>query len=302
MMDINGIKLEELTKNKGFWLLVALSTLITINLTIFSKMDNIAHAGMSGLYWLAVYSLLWDRRKELTFKTKLLPCIIGALLIAWTLFVSRSIPTEKENNLLSIAPFVFSCGLALIASGFNGFKQFRGELLIIFFLGVPRVILNTFTDISPLTAKVSSFILHYMGFQVFLDGVFIHLPEGSVKVYEGCSGVESVTYVLGLSVICLIMFPIAKKLSYIVPLVAIVIGFFINAFRVVLMAILVGIGENEAFVYWHEGDGSLIFGMIAVLSFGGFYWLLMNNCDRISPKTKDKNNNIATLNNFFEGN
>lgn len=299
-MEINGIKLDELTKNKGFWLWVALSALVAINLTIFTKMNNIAHAGMSGLYWLAVYSLLWDRRQELTLKSKLLPCIIGGVLIAWTLFVSRSIPTEKENNLLSIVPFVFSCGLALIASGFNGFKQFRGELLIIFFLGVPRVILNTFTDISPLTAKVSSFILHYMGFQVFLDGVFIHLPEGSVKVYEGCSGIESVTYVLGLSVICLIMFPIVKKLSYIVPLIAILIGFFINAFRVVLMAILVGIGEKEAFLYWHEGDGSLIFGMIAVSVFAGFYWLLMNYSDNLQQNVKTNNSKIGTLDSFFE--
>lgn len=300
-MEINSIKLEQLTKNKGFWLWVALSALIAINLTIFTKMNNIAHAGMSALYWLAVYSLLWDRRKEITLQNKLLPCIIGGILIAWTLYISRSIPAEKENNLLSIAPFVFSCGLALIASGFNGFKQFRGELLIIFFLGVPRVILNMFTDISPLTARVSSFILHYLGFEVLRQGVFIHLPQGSVKVYEGCSGIESVTYVLGLSVICLIMFPVAKKLAYTVPLIAILIGFFVNAFRVVLMAILVGMGKQEAFIYWHEGDGSLIFGMIAVSVFAGFYWCLMNYSDNRQKKIKTKNKKISALDSFFEG-
>ncbi|GAB4320591.1 MAG: hypothetical protein Kow0091_28080 [Geminocystis sp.] len=100
-------------------------------------MNNVAHVGMIGLYWLAVYSLLWERRKKIYFQQKLIPCIIGIALIAWTLFVSRSIPTEKESNLLSIAPFIFATGLALIASGFRGLKEFRGELLIIFFLGVP---------------------------------------------------------------------------------------------------------------------------------------------------------------------
>ncbi|AFZ53389.1 hypothetical protein [Cyanobacterium aponinum] len=136
-MEINGIKPQELIKNKGFWLWAILSALITINLTIFWKMNNVAHVGMIGLYWLAVYSLLWERRKKIYFQQKLIPCIIGIALIAWTLFVSRSIPTEKESNLLSIAPFIFATGLALIASGFRGLKEFRGELLIIFFLGVP---------------------------------------------------------------------------------------------------------------------------------------------------------------------
>lgn len=279
-MNIEKLNKLSMTRNYGFWMWVILSTLVMINLTIFWKMGNVAHAGMSGLFWLAIYSMLWDKRQELIFKKELIPSILGILLIGWTLFISKSIPTEKENNLLSIAPFIFSVGVSLVAAGFYGLKQFRAELLIIFFLGIPRVILQSFLNISPLTAKVSSFFLHYLGFNVILDGVFIHLEKGSVKVYEGCSGIESITYVLGLSVICLIMFPISKKYRYFVPFVAIVTGFFVNAVRVVLMSILVAVGEKKAFVYWHEGDGSLVFGMIAVMTFGLFYWYLMNQTEK----------------------
>ncbi|MBL1208840.1 cyanoexosortase A [Geminocystis sp. GBBB08] len=289
-MNTEKLNPTELMRNYGFWMWFVLSALVAINLTIFYKMNNIAHAGMSGLFWLAIYSMLWDKRHELKFKRELFPSILGVLLIGWTLFVSKSIPTEKENNLLSIAPFVFSLGVSLIASGFYGLKQFKGELLIIFFLGVPRVILNLFTDISPFTAKVSSFILHYLGFNVLLDGVFIRLPQGSVKVYEGCSGIESMTYVLGLSVICLIMFPISKKYNYIVAFMAILIGFLVNTMRVVLMSILVGMGKREAFLYWHEGDGSLVFGMIAVITFAGFYWFLMNRSEQNIKSSSEEEN------------
>lgn len=289
-MNIKKLNATELIKNYGFWMWVLLSALVVINITIFFKMDNIAHAGMSCLFWLAIYSLLWDKRHELKFKSELFPTLLGVLLIGWTLFVSKSIPTEKEDNLLSIAPFIFSLAVSLIASGFFGLKQFKPELLIIFFLGIPRVILQSFLDLSPLTAKISAFFLHYLGFQVFLDGIFIHLPQGSVKVYEGCSGIETVTYVLGLSVICLIMFPIAKKFRNLVPFIAIFVGFMVNMVRVVLMSILVGMGEKKAFLYWHQGDGSLVFGMIAVVIFGGFYWLLMNQTERISiPSYKEDN-------------
>lgn len=279
-MNIEKLDKSSMTKNYGFWMLIILSTLVIINITIFYKMGNIAHAGMSGLFWLAIYSMLWDKRQQLVFKKRTIPIILGVLFIAWTLFISKSIPTTKEDNLLSIAPFVFSLGVSLIATGFYGLKQFKSELLIIFSLGIPRVILQFFLNLSPLTAKISSFFLHYLGFNVVLDGIFIHLEQGSVKVYEGCSGIESVTYVLGLSVICLIMFPIAKKYQYFVPFIAILTGFFVNVIRVVLMSILVGMGEKEAFVYWHEGEGSLVFGMIAVVTFGLFYWYFMNETEK----------------------
>ena len=280
MSSEENLSVNSLARNYGFWMAVILVTLVAINLTIFYKIDNIAHAGMSGLCWLGVFSLLWDRRKQLKFKSELMPTIIGILLIMINLWFSRSIPTEKESNILSVAPFIFSLGIALIASGFYGLRQFLGELAIVFFLGIPRVLLNLYTDISPITARFSSFLLHYAGFPVIRDGVFINLPTGSVKVYEGCSGVESMTYVLSLAVLCLAMFPIQKKDQVYVPIVALFIGFFINAFRVMLMAILVANGNKEGFDYWHEGEGSLIFGMIAVIIFAGFYWLLMNRADK----------------------
>ncbi len=114
-----------LVRNYGFWMAVLLSTLVLINLTIFYKMDNIAHAGISGLCWLAIFSLLWDRRKELQFKQQLLPIAIGVVLVAINLWFSKSIPNTKESNVLSVMPFVFSVGAALIASGFQGLKQFK---------------------------------------------------------------------------------------------------------------------------------------------------------------------------------
>lgn len=278
MSDIN-LSPQKLFKTSHFWLAVIFSGLVAINLTLFYKMDNIAHAGMSALFWLGIYSLLWDRRNELKLESSLLPSLLGFILVAWVLFISRTIPTEKENHLLSIAPFVFGVGLSLIASGFQGLKQFKGELIILFFLGVPRVLLWLLLDLSPFTAKVSSFILHYLGFNVLLKGIYIYLPQGSVKVYEGCSGIESVCYVLGLSVLCLVMFPIQKKFQYYVPFVAIIIGFLVNAFRVVLMAILINMNNQEGFIYWHEGEGSLIFGMIAVITFATFYWFLMGKTE-----------------------
>ncbi|MGA1626717.1 MAG: archaeosortase/exosortase family protein, partial [Prochlorothrix sp.] len=67
----------------------------------------------------------------------------------------------------------------------------------------------------------------------------------------------------------------SRKLMAITPIIALGMGFIINSFRVVLMAILTAIQNDTAFDYWHDGKGSLTFGMVAVLSLGGFYMLMM---------------------------
>jgi cyanoexosortase A len=131
------------------------------------------------------------------------------------------------------------------------------------------------TAISLLTAKFSAFLLWCSGFQVSLQGVYINLPTGSVKVYSGCSGMESMTYLLGLSVICLVMFPIQRRKQIFVPIVAVAVGFFLNGVRIAFLTVLIASLNKQAFDYWHEGEGSLIFGMIAVMIFGFFYLFLL---------------------------
>ena len=58
---------------------------------------------------------------------------------------------------------------------------------------------------------------------------------------------------------------------------AIIIGFTINGVRVALMAILVSSYNQEAFKYWHIGNGSLIFSTITVLTFGLYSHFLLRD-------------------------
>ncbi|MEQ8386409.1 MAG: cyanoexosortase A [Coleofasciculus sp. A1-SPW-01] len=279
-----------------YWLLAIAAGLVAIYMTLSWKAGDEAQLGMSVLFWLAVGSLLWGKRQELNLESEVVPSIAGALVIGFVLWYSAHISGLRLTNenvqrlapLLRLLPFISAIGVALLASGFKGFKQYWQEVTILFFLGGPATIASFIPDISPITAIFSAFMLHYMGFQVDLyDKVFINLPDGGVKVYHGCSGMEAMTYVLGLSVICLIMFPISRRKQYFVPIMALVVGFVVNSFRVALMAVLANAQNMEAFKYWHEGEGSLVFGMISVMVFGVFYWLLLRLEDTSSPETEE---------------
>jgi cyanoexosortase A len=266
---------------------------MVINLAILWKVGDEGHLGMSVLFWLPVCSLIWERRDKLNLQSDPIGSFIGALIIGFFLFSILSMPAEiiagrlkPYDPLVRLMPFLSGIGLALIASGLKGLKQYKSEIIILFFIGIPKVIITDLLkiDISPITAKFSAFMLWYTGHQLELvDSVFIYLPGGSIKVYSGCSGIESMTYLLGLAAVCMIMFPLERfnqKIHKIFIIIfAIVTGFLVNVVRVSLMAILAAASKPEAFDYWHEGDGSLIFGMIAVGIFGLFYMFLLKQDD-----------------------
>jgi len=286
----------EMLKQPTGWLGAIAVGVMAINLAVLWKVGDEAHLGMSVLFWLPVSSMIWERRDQLNLKSDPIGSFIGALLIGFCLFTivstTAKIAGQRDtyDPLLRFMPFLSGLGVALIASGIHKLKQYQPELTILFCLGIPRVIITDLLkiDISPITAKVSAFVLWYTGHELALrDRVFIDLPGGSIKVYSGCSGMESMTYLLGLSVVCLLMFPLErfnqKIHKILITIFAVVTGFLVNVVRVALMAILAASSQPEAFDYWHEGDGSLIFGMIAVGVFGLFYMFLLKQ-DDIQPQ------------------
>lgn len=259
-------------KEVPLWLLGIAAGLAAINLTLSWRADNSDLVTSGLLFFAAIASLLQDKRDRLTYRSAPLPTVLGVLLIAFVLLRSLG---RSSNAFLLLSPLVGGVGLALLASGFCGLRQFRQELLILFFLGVPKAIVPLLMDPTAATANFSSLILWYLGFQVRQDGLNIYLPTGAVEVYQRCSGIEGIAHLLSLSGLFLMMFPVGWGLRIALPILAAAIAFVVNGFRVALMAYLVAAEQPEAFDYWHDGTGSLIFSMIAVLLFGAVALLLL---------------------------
>lgn len=271
-------------KRKLFGLIIIATGLVTLNMTLLWKLGDIAHFWMSIVFWFAVGSLLWDKQdilKQSEGKSDLLSIVAGTILIAFILFKSAMV-SSKYDHFLRIAPFLSGLGLSLIAVGFQDLKQFWRELVILFFHGVPSVITSPLVGIiTSLTAKFAYYSLWYVGFNVTREGNYVALPTGRVLVNEGCSGMEAMNYLLGLSVVCLLMFPTKHNKALVIG-VAVACGFIINVFRVAGMALLVASNRLDLFKYWHEGEGSLVVGMIAVILFGIFYQYMLKRDSKIS--------------------
>jgi cyanoexosortase A len=263
--------LEKLKEPK-YWLMGIGTALIALHLTVLSKLDNTELFTTAILFWAVIISLLWDKQRSLTLESGSIPTVVGAALIALVLLRSLS-PAGYHTR---VAPVVSMLGLGLMASGFKGIRQYWQELLILSmlvitpFLGIILQIL----DLPTQTAKFSTFLLHYIGFDVVrYNNVFIALPpKGVVQVYGACAGANTILQMLNVSVLFLMLVPLRWSRQVITVIIAVLTGFVVNSGRVVLLAILHSRGQQAAFDYWHEEGGSLVFFVIAVLVFGGFCW------------------------------
>lgn len=257
----------KLVKELKFWLLGIAAGLIALHLHLTMRIGDNDLLGASVLFWIAVSSLLWKKRDRLNLESGIFSTFFGISLIVLVFF--KAMHLSSHDSFLRISPFISILGLSLVASGFKGLKQYWQELSILGFLAIAQGWLLQF-DISELTAKFAAFVLWVLGFQVSRQGLLISLPTGSIEVYAGCSGTGLMLQLVGFAFIFLVMFSTNSKQKILIPLVAALLGFVVNGARVALMAILVALSNQNAFEYWHKGDGSVIFSMISVMLFGLF--------------------------------
>jgi cyanoexosortase A len=273
-------------KQPQFWLSVLAVALGAIHLTLSLRQKYIYETVINVLVYLAVASLLWEKRRNFCLETEVIPAFLGALLIGFILLKTTFM---TDDYFLVLFPFVSAFGLSLLASGFKGLIRYPQELILLFFTGLPKILISSLLDIPILTAKFATFLLWYSGFEVSNQGVNILLPTGTVEVGTDCSGRGAMSYLLTLAVIFLVMFPTKRNNNILVPIVAVIIGFVVNGIRVALMAILVATSNQELFRYWHERSGSLIFAMIEVSLLGLFCLFLLRQeevvaDDSVEPK------------------
>ncbi|MEH1789745.1 MAG: cyanoexosortase A [Nostoc sp.] len=284
---IKSYSIAKSLKSTKLWLLGIGSSLIAINLTIVLRYGTLTSACINFLFFITIYISVQEKRHNLTLESGIFSSFLGTLLLV-LVFINSTFSINSGAVFLFL-PLMSGFGLALLASGCKGLKQYRKESLILGFITIRSllVLLPCKIDISLLTAKLSTAILWYTGFQVSRSGVIINLPTGSIEVYPGCAGIDVIIDLLSLAALFIFLFNLSLQQKFIVPIVAATLGFIVNGFRVALMVILVAQGDKQAFEYWHQGDGSLLFSMIATLFLGCFCWFLLSRNERENQNTTD---------------
>ncbi len=268
--------LRKATSKIEFWLFATWISLISINLTLVGRLaDNIDETAIQTLTWAVAILLVIRNRAKLKFDTTPSAIAVGTLLIIWVLL--KSVLTRKVNDILFIlTPIAGTIGVALIASGWHGLKQYWQPILLAATLGIPIpflfAALEKVIPVNTYTAQFANSVLWYAGTKVSQQGDIILSEYGSVLVGRGCAGLPPILMLLRISLMFVLTFPVSKLYMWILFPSAVAIAFIVNSFRVALLVIISK--QTEAFNYWHDGDGSQIFSVIAVSIFLGLCnWL-----------------------------
>lgn len=231
---------------------------------------------ITAIFWLATLFFLWKKRDTLTFTPQISSTVVGFLILGWVFLRGLSI-FWFESLLVQLIPFIVFFAFALIASGWRNLSQYNRFFFALFAFSAVEAVLKRVlmsepnaTNVSKLTAEVSAFLLHYVGFDVYRDGIFIELPKGAVEVYYGCTGGNLISLVLPLTLVLAVMARLNFGAAFKVIISIIVAAFFIGVFRVAFLATVVS--DKEVFDYWHGDAGNQIFSLI---TFG--LWMVAAN-------------------------
>jgi cyanoexosortase A len=280
-MSIMSFPLVSFLHNIRFWLAATTVGLSGIYLSLVWRLTgNFSFFTISLLLLGTMLYLLWEKREQLTLESDVFSTFLGLALIASVLIKSMVAP--YFGFLFQISPFLSGLGVALIASGLKELKQYSQEFILVLAISIPETLLLQLFDVSMITAKFSAFFLFHIGFDISLQGVNLVLPTGAVEVNPGCSGLESMIWLLRLAALFLVLFPTRRWKQILVPILALTLGFLVNSVRVALMAILVAYSNQDAFKYWHEGDGAQVFSLIGSVLFGACFYFLIRR-DELIP-------------------
>lgn len=277
-MKLSSFNIVPKLKKANFWLFAIAVALTIVQLNLHWKfIGGVDALTIKALFWASILYLIAKKQYTLNLKSDFFSTFIGLSLIVFTLIKSLSL-FWFESFFIKVAALLSFLGLALIASGIKGLKQYWQEFIIMLLSlsdGMLISLISAKFDISILAAKAANFVLWYLGFPVYRQGVNVILPTGAIEIYPGCSGLNAMLLLLQLSLIFIFVFPINIFQKFLLPITAVFLAFVINIFRLVLMTLLVAASNHQGFKYWHGEPGNQIFSTISILAFGFIcHWLL----------------------------
>ena len=279
--------MKRLLKSDKFWLFSILISFAVFHLNVTWKVTGDPNRLTIDLFfWAAILFLLWRRRDRLRVDSDLASAFLGLLLIVLVLVKSISL-FWFESSLLKFAPFVAVLGIALLASGFKGLRQYWLELLFSCLMFFPTSGLESLMDsqfqISILTAKSSAYLLYYLGFNTATQSneVLLSLPQGGnfrALVDYQCTGVPMMLLMLKLSLLLQSFFPMKWLERFFLPMVAVSLGFFLGVIRVSILTLTMP--DPAKFDYWHSTEGAQIFSTLSILIFSFLCYSVLQRSSR----------------------
>ncbi|WP_196803267.1 cyanoexosortase A system-associated protein [Dolichospermum circinale] len=255
--------------NYTFLLLFIFGLISAINLTLYWRVEQNFNQWFLEL---TLYgSILWhlyQQRYDLTLVSVFPANFIGCCLIIIP-YLNANFSIQEISIFWYFLPLITSVGFALLASGFQGIKQFRRYLVITTIFPLVEILvklLGMLIKITVISAKFTSFLLWYLGFDSTTQGTLVYVNNGIIDVLSECTAIPLLILLLKVSFLLIILFPSFLKNIYLPFILSVVISGVFSVIRLAIIALVVT--DKPAFNYWHGSQGGDIFALLSFLLFG----------------------------------
>ncbi|MFQ3679397.1 MAG: archaeosortase/exosortase family protein [Pseudanabaenaceae cyanobacterium] len=259
------------------WGLAALAGLLTVWLSQWGPTrDALFNVETLVFVGAAVYTG-WRDRQRLQWHGDRLGTILGFGLLGWVLVRGHwaRLYLSADDTLAGAMPAVAALAWYLLAAGVRGLRHHWRSLLCLGLAVLPlKPLFGAFALIrgyvTVVDAQFAHYLLWYLGFDAVRQGSEVVLAGRAIDIYEDCSSFAAVYLLLRLALVLILLFPLSDRWRGGLVLAAIALGVFFNGVRMVLLALLLANGQDEAFRFWHGpgAPGNQIFSTLTIVAFG----------------------------------
>ena len=280
-------KLMSIFRTQTVNLIISLA-LMAIALLAITITGDAGDFAITVLTFLGVYSLLLENRETKNHRIinsfSVLTTALGLLLLAisFSLFEAAVAARTLPLFLLLIFWSLQSGTEARLR------QQYWKPLLLVLLLALPDrsllmplvypfLYLFGWDAMTFPTAHLATVLTSLTGLSATLSHLDINMENAIVTVWKGCDGSRNMDFLLRLGIMVIVTLPIKPSRWVLTISTAVILAFFINVIRVTLLAHLANSGDFSLFDYWHEGDGSKLFNLSAIILFAIFaYFQIIN--------------------------
>ncbi|MFO7628488.1 MAG: archaeosortase/exosortase family protein [Prochlorococcaceae cyanobacterium] len=266
------------------WLLIAaLVAAGSISRAWFSQAAEIAV--MVTLVWGGALCCLEERLATLRPRPDGASFTLGVvLLVAAQWRQERLLDTQPIMLLL---PLLQGLGLVLLLGPVRHWRRWAEPLLALALLALPRLLqaVVSMELLSRITARLCQGLLLSFGVDAALEGTLLRVPGGAVSVSGTCGGFLMVAQLVVVGGLFALVFPLAagrRRWLAMVAVMAVAPLFAVaaNTLRITLLALINAFSGSPGrwwFDLLHEGMGSQLFSLLAVLLFAPAYFSLQDH-------------------------
>jgi EpsI family protein len=219
--------------------------------------------------------LIWEKRKLL----RSLPirfASVGSVL----LFLGATIGvigfTIDDDFTVRCAMLITLNGLVLFLFGRAYFKALLFPLAYLFLMiPLPYAAIKEITyHLRMFDAKYATYILKASGISVYRDAHLLHLPNITLEIADGCSGIASLFAMVALGIVYVYLVPLKKSSKLLLIGGTIILPIVANLTRIVVVSASVyfyGPAMLQSFLHSFSGTFTFLLSVVLFLCLGEFF-------------------------------